>query len=45
MRKLTIIPGLLFGWIFAVVNLNRNYNIPVFNSGQTSRFIRHDISA
>ena len=26
-------------------DLNRNYNIPVFNTGETSRFIRHDISA
>ena len=27
------------------VDLNRNYNIPAFNTGETSRFIRHDISA
>ncbi len=27
------------------VDLNRNYNIPVFNTGETSRFIAHDISA
>jgi len=27
------------------VDLDRNYNIPVFNTGETSRFIRHDISA
>ena len=26
------------------VDLNRTYNIPVFNTGETSRFIRHDIS-
>lgn len=27
------------------VDLDRNYNIPVFDTGETSRFIRHDISA
>lgn len=27
------------------IDLNRNYNIPVFDTGATSRFIRHDISA
>lgn len=27
------------------VDLNRNYNFPVFDTGATSRFVRHDISA
>ncbi len=27
------------------IDLNRQYNIPVFNTGETSRFVRHDISA
>lgn len=27
------------------VDLNRHYNIPVFDTGASSRFIRHDISA
>ena len=27
------------------VDLNRHYNIPVFATGETSRFVRHDISA
>jgi len=27
------------------VDLNRQYNIPVFKTGQSSRFLRHDISA
>ena len=27
------------------VDLNRQYNLPVFRTGKTSRFVRHDISA
>lgn len=27
------------------VDLNRNYNIPVFKTGDSSRFVRHDVSA
>jgi len=27
------------------VDLNRQYNIPVFNTAATSRFVRHDVSA
>ncbi len=27
------------------INLNRKYNIPVFNTGARSRFIQHDVSA
>jgi hypothetical protein len=27
------------------LDLNRQYNIPVFNTGATSRFIQHDVSA
>jgi hypothetical protein len=27
------------------VDLNRQYNLPVFNTGKTSRFVRHDVSA
>jgi len=29
----------------AGVDLNRQYNLPVFKTGQTSRFVRHDVSA
>jgi hypothetical protein len=29
----------------AGVDLNRNYNIPVFKTGESSRFVRHDVSA
>jgi len=27
------------------VDLNRQYNLPVFKTGETSRFVRHDVSA